>query len=318
MTSRSFKLSLAFVGTFIGAGFATGKEICSFFSETNVIVTILAGLLCGLFGYVFMETGRITNGEIFKILPDGLSIALSLTTKLISLVILSSMLASTTLILEENLGLIGMGFLVGLVALIISSRSVKSVAKINSFIVPFVAIFIIFLFFKAKNYDFYGEMNFFSPFLYAGMNVLASGIISGKLSRGMTKKEVCFASILSGVILAVLLSIVLLATRKLALSDMPIIALASSFGLKNIAIVLVFLSIFTTLTSTMNIVCDGKLPHGVIALIVATGFSFFGFSNIVTYAYPVVGVGSIAVLLALIPTLFINARIIKVNSRISS
>ena len=318
MTSRSFKLSLAFVGTFIGAGFATGKEICSFFSETNVIVTVLAGLLCGIFGYVFMETGRITDGEIFNTLPDWLSIALSLTTKLISLVVLSSMIASTTLVLEENLGLLGMGFFVGLIALIISSTSIKSVAKINALIVPFVAVFVLIIFLKAKNYNFNGEMNFSSPFLYAGMNVLASGVISGKLSRGLTKKEVLFSSILSGLILAVLLSIVLLATRNCALYDMPIITLASGFGLKKLAVILIFLSIFTTLTSTMNIVCDGKLSFGVVTLIVATGFSFFGFSNIVIYAYPVVGAGSIVVLLALIPALFINTRIIKVNSRISS
>ena len=318
MTSRSFKLSLAFVGTFIGAGFATGREICSFFANSSIFTTIIAGLLCGAFGYVFMEIGRKTRGEIFKIMPNSLSIALSAMTKLISLVVLTSMIASTTQIIEENFNVLGMGFLVGLIGLVISSTGTKWVAKINAIIVPFVTVFVIILFIMAQNFNLSGDFNLSYPFLYAGMNVLASGIISSKLSRDLAKKEVVCASIFSGIILAVLLTIVLLATRNVSSADMPIITLATVFKLRSLSTIIVFVAIFTTLTSTMNIVSDGKIVHGIVALLVATVFSFFGFSRIVSYAYPVVGLASIVVLLALVLALFINARIIKVNSRISS
>ena len=64
MWKNSFRLTFTFVGTMVGAGFASGREVAAFFGETSLFGVVLAGLLTGALSFVFMELGRLSKGDI--------------------------------------------------------------------------------------------------------------------------------------------------------------------------------------------------------------------------------------------------------------
>ena len=56
---KTFRTAMLYVGAVIGAGFATGKEIVTFFGGKGIVSAIIAGLLLGVFCSVFLLCGKI-------------------------------------------------------------------------------------------------------------------------------------------------------------------------------------------------------------------------------------------------------------------
>ena len=56
---RSMSVSMLIVGTMIGAGFASGREIVTFFGEVpNAVVALIAGVLVFACSVLFLFVGR--------------------------------------------------------------------------------------------------------------------------------------------------------------------------------------------------------------------------------------------------------------------
>lgn len=50
---EGLKCAAVFIGTVIGAGFATGQEVLLYFGRSSIAVPIFSGILLGLFNAYF-------------------------------------------------------------------------------------------------------------------------------------------------------------------------------------------------------------------------------------------------------------------------
>jgi len=55
---KCLKTASVFIGTLIGAGFATGREILLFFGKCSPVVPILSSIICGAFCIMFLVAGH--------------------------------------------------------------------------------------------------------------------------------------------------------------------------------------------------------------------------------------------------------------------
>lgn len=61
---EGLKCAAVFIGTVIGAGFATGQEVLLYFGRSSIAVPIFSGILLGLFNAYFLAIGAKFNDRI--------------------------------------------------------------------------------------------------------------------------------------------------------------------------------------------------------------------------------------------------------------
>lgn len=188
MTRRESISTLAsvYIGTVIGAGFASGQEIIQFFGKyqwAGVLGVIVATLLFMVMGAVILE--RVYNLRIKSFqhllsyyLGGGRHFTINLVMTLVLLISYYVMIAGGGAMLEETFGLdlfYGVIFMSAL-CYFTFTHGMKGIAKANQFIVP-VMVAMIVLFSGAvimKNWEFYGS-------IFQGMKSFFQGRM---LSRG--------------------------------------------------------------------------------------------------------------------------------------
>lgn len=320
------KAGLLFLGTIIGAGFASGKEILTFFTGnavTLVFAVIIAGIFFYLTGLLFFNLGkRIKANNIFKvteILLKKYSFVFNMFLVFCYLIILSAMLAGVDVLAKESLGYKGIIPIFSIILLILALLSVKkgitSLLKINSLLVPIIIIFIIVVCFFSLNQTnstvsdniANKEITFFSSIinsvLYVAMNMLLSSAILITAGNNMDKTQIKISAFLAALIITVLLTVILLACRlnysQIQGMEMPIIVFALRISplFSIISIIILSFAIFTTLISSMYPLKDFlqfyiKKENKLYITLALTAFilSRIGFSYIITYIYPLMGI----------------------------
>ncbi|MBM7646986.1 putative membrane protein YkvI [Scopulibacillus daqui] len=146
-----FQVAATFIGTIVGAGFATGKEIVQFFTQYNSLGT-LGILISGLF-FTFLGTKLLIysnriNAYSYKELNDavfgrrvGLVINLFIFLMLIGTT--SVMLSGAGAVFREQLGLSKqLGLIITmLLCFLFLLKGLKGVFAINSLVVPIMFLF---------------------------------------------------------------------------------------------------------------------------------------------------------------------------------
>jgi uncharacterized membrane protein YkvI len=142
------KVAAAYIGTIVGAGFATGQEILQFFARFGVMGImgiILASALFMVFGYWIMDLGRQLNAKshLDIIQYTGGKVFGTVTDVLITFFLFGSftaMIAGTGALFQQQLGLpafLGSIFM-GLLTAVTVLTGVKGVINSISFVVPFL------------------------------------------------------------------------------------------------------------------------------------------------------------------------------------
>lgn len=332
----SFTFIMAILSAIVGAGFASGKEIYTFFAKFNfwsIPFVFVCGVLFFCVFFVFAKIGQ-------KIRPKSIS---DLTSKIFgkagpvvdvafvisSFITIASMLAGSDSAMQTVFGqsynfcYASIGICI--VTVLIVSLGLKQIYKATNVLVPIILFAIllvsgIFLFLKPKqsasSIAFSGsafEM-VLSPILYVAMNSFTNIFIIAKsgiyLGKGQTKKaSFLSAGILTGMILLTLVCI-LLGGDDVILADMPMLQLAFSLGnvYGILYSIILLLAIFTTIIVTTFAIVSwlenfvkNKFLCCVLTLFVGFVFSRFGFSTIVDIFYPLEGVfGAIFIVYAAI------------------
>lgn len=309
---KTFSAIMIIIGTIIGSGFATGKEIAVYFSRFGLVSYFLI-LITGVifFGviYFFLSRGlkafeKISSSKFF----------LSMCT-IISLIFTSSMFAGTINILPQTLWLRVL-FWVGLcvACLYVARRGLKSLALANNFLIPALLICMIVVLsqiIKPINANFASKNAFLGLFfaiLYCLLNFSTSGIVFAKLGDGLTKKQKVWASLISSLTLCAFLMLTnnaLLSHPSSINQEMPLVFLSSGVSLLLIKFV-VFSGCITTLLSlvyttalSLEKLAFPKFWIGFIAVVFPAIVSIFGFGRIVSFLYPLASVIGIFVFFAL-------------------
>lgn len=317
LRSLLFVLQCSFtvVGTVVGAGFASGKEIATFLGIYNSYFLFACIFFCLLFGfglYLCFFTKQITLSKLTqKVSFAGIFICnfISFTAMLSALD--SSIKMATTCQIWYFLCLI-------LIYLVIVF-GVNGLNKCNLVLVPALFFILIFMgYLGLKNNDILSTVSLktssinlaTSVPMYIGLNLYGVYPVATELSPMLSKKQQVGVSFLSSLLILLLLLCagvtVLNASTDAVNADLPLLFYAAEkyFFMFIPCVLTLTIAIITTNCANGFILVNqvkNKVKHKNLFLLilfaVCLPLSKLGFSNIVKYVYPVSGAIGITVLI---------------------
>ncbi len=325
-------MTFLYIGTAIGAGFSSGKELALFFGASSALNVALSSVFMSLLCLLFLLAGK------HNLIPKGKAVgAMIFFSAGISLV---SMLAGSEFVLRSMTGVPMLGLVMALCGGAIVTLGIERIKTANSVLVPLIVLSIAMIFLKLDPQPSSAPFSFWKPLVYSGLDVLLGGVIIADEGEKLTHGEI----FLSCGLICVCLFCMLFMLQTVVLADgaassMPVLSMAERFRLKPICGVLIAAAIFTTLVSSLKIVADkicqlfsvikplrtfsaDKIRALIIfgTLLVAYPISFVGFDAVVNTMYPVMSYSGIILtsLVALKMLVFISKRLataLKKNRR---
>jgi len=316
-----FTIVLVIIGALIGAGFASGQEIYSFFYSHGVIgligIVITFILIC-ITIYKSLKIiceKRIKNYDEFLrvfIKNERVTKAINVVLNILLLVTFYIMIAGFGAYFEQEIGVskfAGSSVLAAISAIIFFT-SVKGVLKVSQLIVPILILFILII--GGMNLITMGPdteipiMNkgwLLSSISYCSYNMILLIPVLISLRNQITKQSnIKYIAIISGILMIIMSVMIYMLLIKIdidiSLLEMPIVYVVRTFfaQFKSIYAFIILSSIFTTAISIgigflQNISKNKKsYPQFVLFMcITSLIISNFGFSKLVNFVYPLFG-----------------------------
>lgn len=320
MKYLSFGFIFLILGSIIGAGFASGKEIEVFFSNAGIISFFV--IFVSMIFLFFVLKNLITfsnnlksfnishiNKLLFKKSSKFFDIFL-IAGLFVFLVAMIAGLNSIGKVIFSNINFPVLTIISLFFVMFISILGIDAIKKVNLVLMPVVVLMIIVVsVFGIKSNPIQPENNFqisniFSAlkYLFLGLSYISYNIVFScslifEKSKNFSKKQNIANSIALTLILVLLISFVNLAMLGFKINvDLPLLAIAFS---KNsvtgyIFAVCLWFSILTSLISNLYIILNSfktnKLLMSSIVLTLSFALSFFGFSTLINFIYPLQGV----------------------------
>jgi uncharacterized membrane protein YkvI len=270
----SLRIAATLVGTIVGAGFATGKEIIQFFSSYGAWGTLgilIVGLFFIVIGTKMMLLSHDIQAHSFKefnhfLFGQKLGTFLSILTVWMMIGVTAVMLSGSGALFHEQLGwspLFGILLTMGLCYLFLQN-GIRGVFAVNSFVVPLmvtVILIIAFIRFPTLSlHDWFPHFHLSVPPLrflvssiyYVSFNLVTTQAVLVPLGQEIRdRKSLKWGGIIGGSLFTICLMAGHLALTSLPSNqsyDIPMAALASGMGtlLYFLIFVLIFGEILTT------------------------------------------------------------------------
>jgi len=300
---KSLRTSALFVGSIVGAGFATGQEVSLFFGSDGVLSVVVASLFMAICAFAFMEIGARGGVSV------GVRIATDTLVSLSSFAVYAAMIAAAEEVLSSLTGQDGISLFLAVGVGVFFARGRGNLSLLNLLAVPFMIVIILIVGGRVGG-SIVGGFHLLSALAYGGMNLLFSGALMVGEGEESTQRERIAASIMSGA----MIFLMLLFMRRCATggSDMPFLDAADREGVGCAARISLLLAILTTMASCAylgidrlrTVTGDTLLSVGLVTLS-GVALSAFGFAPIVRTTYPIVSyLGLAATIAALALSLF--------------
>lgn len=336
----TLKVAATYIGTVVGAGFATGQEVLQFFNRFGAIGLVgifFAVILFIIFGHIIMDLGKRLHSSSHEeiIRYSGGPVIGSLTDIIITFFLFGSfaaMIAGTGAMFTQQFNLPGSvgNILMALMTASTVMTGISGVINSISLVVPFllasvVGVSVLSFFNSPPDINFVANIGesflinnwLMAAILYVSYNIIISIAVLGPLGyEAKDKKSIRNGAILGGLGLgfgAIMIYLALSTNLKeYSAFEVPMISLAgriSTTAQMTYAIVLIA-EIYTTAVGALygfvsRITSIEKNSFkGKLVIIITTISAIlasqFGFSNIVKYLYPAVGYGGIIILICLL------------------
>lgn len=328
---KVFQVATVFIGTIVGAGLASGKEITEFFTQYG-IKSFLGIIACGIF-YILISSimSKISidyelnsYSDVINIIsPNILGKFTGFVTTLFLISSASIILAGSGALIHQFFGIpkiIGSLIMIG-IAIFFLLRGTDGLIEVNSFIVPGLIgtislITVLYLFF-CKDIISFNNISSFPPkktgialstILYAGYNTLSASGVLVPVSNKMKRKKTMLLGIMAGAIGLTLLScmINLLLTVNqpyIYKYEIPLLFVANRFGslIQAVLLVIIWLEMFSTevsdvysISKTLEQAFNFEFKKIIFPVLgVALLISQFGFGNLINKLYPMFGLLSL-------------------------
>lgn len=316
-----FTITLVIIGALIGAGFASGQEIYSFFYSYGIVGLLGILITCGLISIIIYKSLKIICENDINNYDEFLRIFIKRPkiTKIIN-IILNILLLVTFYIMIAGFGAyfeqeLGINNIIGSIILsvlttLVFFTSVKGVLKVSEIIVPLLVIFVIVI----------GAINLvtidtginklewkngwlISSLIYCSYNIILLIPTLISINKKIKKQSsIKYISILCGILMTtisiMLYMLLMKADVEISSLEMPIVyVIRRFFGRYRLMYAFIILaSIFTTAISIgigflQNTCPNGKgYPQLVIFMCISSLLiSKIGFSKLVNFLYPVFG-----------------------------
>lgn len=325
--SKIFQVGAVFIGTIVGAGLASGKEITEFFTSYG-LASFLGIIVCGIF-YIAMGTIISKISIMYKL--DSYSDVINVISpnffgKITGVITTLYLISSASIILAGSGALINQFFgipkILGTLIMVVLAflfllRETDGLIEVNTFIVPALLITVttigVLYFIFAKDVMTLDYVTKFEPvksgitlstILYAGYNVLCCSGVLVPLSNQMKKPRTMVLGISVGAIaltlMCLLINLLLTVNQPYIYQyEIPLLFIAQRFGsvIQAFLLMIILLEMFSTEVSDVYSICKTlqqtfniKFKKGVIiVLLIALPISQLGFSSLITTLYPMFG-----------------------------
>jgi uncharacterized membrane protein YkvI len=319
-------LAATYVGTVVGAGFSTGKEIVTFFSLNGALGTFgiaISGFLFIVVGtkimiisariqaYSFIEFNEyLFSKQVGKIVNFLIFIIVVCTT--------SVMLSGAGAVFHEQLGIPFQVGIIGTLILcyIVILKGLKGIFAINSYTVPIMIMFILFVAVSIFGqhphqllenfipYQVSAELSWIvSPFTYAAFNLMTAQVVLVPLGNEIRDEHILrWGGFLGGLVLFLLLltnHFTLLAFPETFSHEIPMAEIVKPFGtlIHILFLFVIYGEIFNSVVGNVFGIARqlkgtfGFHYHHAVLIILAVIFliSQAGYGNLVSVLYPLFG-----------------------------
>lgn len=345
----AFKVAATYVGTVVGAGFASGQEVLQFFSvfgSKGFLGLILVTILFIIYGYIIMNLGKLLNSSShLKIIQHTGGKYLSpIIDSMITFFLfgsLTAMIAGSGAILKQqfNISALWGNVIMAIITAITVLTGIEGVINSISLVVPFlmvaaigVSISSVFLIPKDYGHIYMSQSNglvgnwLWAAVLYASYNITLSISVLAPLGNNANNNDTLKkGALLGGLSLGISAFAIYFAISRnlgsIANIEIPMAYIAGRISpLVQVMYIIVLLAeIYTTAVGSLygftarliqsdnqykkKNTCYNKaiiISTAILALVI----SRFGFSNLVSYLYPVMGYGGIVLLVSLLNNKF--------------
>jgi len=319
---KVFAVAMLIIGTIVGAGFVSGREIVAFFgaNASPWIAVLCAVLIFGLSVLFLFIGSRLNSKNVSEVnlkLAGRFHIITDAFLLVNNLIILAGMLAAM-----DSLGASIIPFtplfsiVFGILSVVVVCFGIKAVIRCNKIASPimivalaFVGIFTVVSVSGGEAVTAVGNIGM--VFVYVCMNMMLASTVITTLGR-MKMKSIIASSAIAAGLMGGLIFILMMALNSWGTitGDMPTLEMARAIhpAVYWIMVIVVAVSIFTTmiialsgLVSWFTPLLGSKIFAAITLLIAAFILSNLGFANVVRFLYPVIGVfGIIYVVLGII------------------
>ena len=328
MFKSGLKWMFLIIGTMIGAGYASGRELWEFFGVESSFAIFIFTILFSFSCYTIMNISfEMKTTDYTPVLEKVLGKRL---TKIYDSMIILYLYSVTVIMLAgggATLEVIQISYWSGVI--IIASLVVvlflwdtTGITSMNSIIIPILIICLvgILVYYNMGSkfnfeFDVTKQRNWPSAFTFTALNILPLfAVIAGIGNRIKQKGEVWIASIGSGVILGIISFLynesLIKVSSDLLLYEIPLFAIMKNYPTYTVMImsILLWFAIYTTATAGVFGLTTRfkKYVHTkvwVIALVLVASMiplTTIGFSTLVAILYPLYGVLNLYILAALL------------------
>lgn len=329
--SQVLQISAVFIGTIVGAGLASGREIMTFFTSfgyKSFIGILISGLLyipiCSIVMKISIKHNLHSYNELINLVSPG--VLGKITTLFMSFFLISSsaiILAGSGALLHQYFGIskwFGL-ILIAILAIAVLLRDTKGLIEINSLIVPSLIIVIITLFILyillskesmtisyLKTIPYKKNYWLFSAIIYGGFNSLCCSGVLVPLSSEIRNVKVLVWGVIFGSLGLTILSwsinlMLMLNEPYIHKYEIPLLYIAHRFGnlLQILLLMIIWMEMFSTEVSDIYSVSRTiehifKIPFKkaiFTIFIFSVPISQIGFARLIEILYPVFGVISV-------------------------
>ncbi len=341
-----FQIATIFIGTIVGAGLASGKEITQFFTVfglRSVFGIIFTGLfyilLCSVISKISIENNLNSYGEMMSTVSPFLGKFIGLITTLYLISSASIILAGSGALINQFFGIpkiIGT-LIMASIAILILLRGTNGLVEINAIIVPALTITItiitlLYIFFSGNSLNINTLLSIppkkesgwvVSTILYAGYNILCcSGVIvpistKYKSRKTMLKGIAVGATILTLICIAI--NLMLTANQPYIYEyEIPLLYIANRFGkpIQLLLMIVILAEMFSTevsdvfsISQTLKQSFKIRFKTGIfLVMAIALPISQIGFSNLIEVLYPFFGLMSLLFVFQCLRYFFKNCK----------
>lgn len=334
----TFKVAATYIGTVIGAGFASGQEILQFFSvfgNMGLFGLAVVTALFIIFGYIIMDLGQeLRSTSHLKIIKStsgrflGTIIDYIITFFLFGA--LTAMIAGAGAVFSQqfNLPAVWGNLLMAAITALTVLTGINGVINSISYVVPFLIVAVLGVsissLFITPQGPIYTQVSagnglirnwLWAAILYTSYNIVLAIAVLGPLgAKAADRRSIRNGAILGGLGLGVGAVAIYFALTKniteIMNVEVPMAFIAGriSYIIQMIYIVVLLAEVYTTAVGSLYgftaRITDLKGSHSWLWILGATVLAFvasqFGFSNLVKYLYPLVGYGGVILLISLL------------------
>ena len=309
---KVFSLAMLIVGTMIGAGFCSGRELVSFFGrDIPIVVAPVCGAcifcVCVLFLFVGQAVQKHSFGEVNACLLGKVKVVANGLLLVNSAIVLGAMVAGLDTLFAPVLPLPIAGTLAAVLCALIAGKGLSGLLDCNGVVVPVIIVALVAVSLGSlKGGDGVEMVGRFTAFTlpaavtYVSMNMMLAATVLTTAS-GFTKKQILAGSGLAAGCITLLLALLIAGVNVSGHydADMPVLQMAKALGrgAKIALAVALGVSVFTTMLTAvgglygyLTAATGGKLFSGAVTVLIGAALSRLGFTRVVSLLYPLVGV----------------------------